>query len=44
VPFWCWSTKRKIRYLWYQFLETSVLPKTVVKNADTEEAKANARK
>lgn len=44
VPFWCWETKRKIRYIWYQYLETTSLPKTIVKNEDEDEAIATARK
>lgn len=44
VPYWCWETKRKIRFIWYQYLETTSLPKTIVKNEDEETARANARK
>lgn len=44
VPYWCWVTKQKIRYLWYQFLEQQSLPKTIVKNEDEEQARADARK
>lgn len=44
VPYWCWITKQKIRYLWYQFLEQQSLPKTIVKNEDEEQARADARK
>lgn len=44
VPMWCWETKRKIRFIWYQYLETTSLPKTIVKNEDEDEAIANARK
>lgn len=44
VPYWCWETKRKIRFIWYQYLETTSLPKTIVKNEDEEVAVANARK
>lgn len=44
VPYWCWVTKQKIRYLWYQFLEQNALPKTVVKNPDEEKAREDAKK
>lgn len=44
VPYWCWDTKRKIRFLWYQFLETTSLPKTIVRNNDEEQARADAKK
>lgn len=44
VPYWCWETKRKIRYIWYQYLETTSLPKTIVKNEDENLAIENARK
>jgi hypothetical protein len=44
VPYWCWETKRKIRFIWYQYLETTSLPKTIVKNEDEAEAIANAKK
>lgn len=40
---WCYRTKQKIRFLWYQFLEGQSLPKTVVKASDETEA-ANAAK
>lgn len=43
VPYWVWQTKRKIRYLWYQFLETTSLPKTIVRNNDETKARADAR-
>lgn len=44
VPYWVWQTKRKIRYLWYQFLETTSLPKTLVRNNDEARARDDARK
>jgi hypothetical protein len=44
VPYWCWITKQKIRYLWYQFLEQQSLPKTIVRNEDEEQARIDARK
>ena len=44
VPYHCFQTKRKIRWLWYQFLDQGVLPKTVVKNPDEGTARLDARK
>lgn len=44
VTRWCYKTKQKIRYLWYQFLEGQSLPKTIVKNADPDQAIAAAKK
>lgn len=34
VPYWCYLTKQKIRFLWYSFLEGQALPKTIVKGKD----------
>lgn len=44
VTQWCYKTKQKIRFLWYQFLEGQALPKTVVKADDETEATAAAKK
>lgn len=44
VPYWCYVTKRKLRWLWYQFLDQTALPKTVVKNPDELQARADAKK
>lgn len=44
VPYHCFQTKRKIRWLWYQFLDQGVLPKTVVRNPDERQAREDARK
>ena len=44
VTQWCYKTKQKIRFLWYQFLEGQALPKTVVKNSDPNAAIDAARK
>jgi hypothetical protein len=44
VAYWCWSTKRKLRWLWYQFLDQTMLPKTIVKNPDDRQAIADAKK
>lgn len=44
IPYWCYITKRKIRWLWYQFLETASLPKVVVSNQDPKAAMAEAKR
>lgn len=44
VPYWCYITKQKIRFLWYSFLEGQALPKTVVKARTQPEADRGARK
>lgn len=44
VPFWCFQTKRRLMYLWYQYLEQTSLPKTVVSNADEKKAVQDARR
>jgi hypothetical protein len=44
VPYWCYVTKRKLRWLWYQFLDQTYLPKTIVKNPDDRQAVADAKK
>ena len=44
VPYHCFQTKRKIRWLWYQFLDQGVLPKTIVRNPDEGTARSDARK
>lgn len=44
VPYWCYITKRKIRWLWYQFLETASLPKVVVSNQDEAKAISDAKR
>ena len=44
VAYWCYTTKQKIRFLWYSFLEGQSLPKTVVKAKTQKEADAGARK
>lgn len=41
---WCYQTKQKIRFLWYQFLEGQALPKTIVKADDETEAISAAKK
>lgn len=44
IPYWCYQTKQKIRFLWYSFLEGQSLPKTVVKAKTKKEAEEGARK
>lgn len=44
VAYWCYTTKQKIRFLWYSFLEGQSLPKTVVKAKTQKEADAGAKK
>lgn len=44
VTHWCYQTKQKIRFLWYQFLEGQSLPKTIVRSEDETEANAAAKK
>lgn len=44
IAHWCYITKQKIRFLWYQFLEGQSLPKTVVKARTEAEANKAAGK
>lgn len=44
VTQWCYKTKQKIRFLWYQFLEGQSLPKTIVRNPDPAMAQETAKK
>lgn len=44
IAYWCYQTKQKIRFLWYQFLEGQSLPKTIVKSRDEKIATRAARK
>jgi hypothetical protein len=45
VPLWCHTTKNKVRFMWYQFLETQAGPRTVVTDTQGEtSAKANAKR
>lgn len=44
VPYWAFQTKRRLMYLWYQYLETTSLPKTIISNADENKARSDARK
>lgn len=42
LTYWCYSTKLKIVYLWFQFLEQQSLPKVIVYGQDQREANARA--
>lgn len=44
IPYWCYQTKQKIRFLWYSFLEGQALPKTLVRHKDQTTADAAARR
>jgi hypothetical protein len=44
TPYYCYLTKRKVRWLWYQFLDQTALPKTIVQNQDEVQARNDARK
>lgn len=44
ITHWCYQTKQKIRFLWYQFLEGQALPKTIVKASDETSAMNAAKK
>lgn len=44
IAHWCFITKQKIRFLWYQFLEGQSLPKTVVKARSELQANKAASK
>lgn len=44
VAYWCYETKKKIRFLWYSFLEAQSLPKTIVQGDDDTSSRDAARK
>lgn len=44
VTQWCYKTKQKIRFLWYQYLEGQSLPKTIIRNQDETAAIEAAKK
>lgn len=44
IAYWCYITKQKIRFLWYQFLEGQSLPKTVVRARTETDAQKAAKK
>ena len=42
VSYWCYQTKMKLLYLWYNFLENTALPRVVVYGNDQPEANTRA--
>lgn len=44
ITHWCYQTKQKLRFLWYQFLEGQSLPKTIVRARSQAVATAAAKK
>ena len=44
IAYWCYQTSLKIKFLWFSFLETQALPRTVVKHQDPVEAIKGAKK
>lgn len=44
TPYYIYLTKRKVRWLWYQFADQTALPKTIVRNQDELQARNDARK
>jgi hypothetical protein len=38
IPFWCYKTKQKLLFLWFQFLEGVSLPRTIVRTKDIDDA------
>lgn len=44
VMYWAHKTKQKIRYLWYIFLQSQSMPKTLVKGDDVAGAQEQARR
>lgn len=44
VPYYVYLAKRKVRWLWYQYLDQTALPKTLVQNQDEIQARNDARK
>lgn len=43
IPYWCYKTKQKLLYLWFQFLEGVSLPRTIVQSQDIGVAKQVAQ-
>lgn len=43
IAYWCYQTSLKIKFLWFSFLETQALPRTIVKADDPTEANRAAR-
>lgn len=44
IAYWCYKTKQKLMFLWFSFLESTALPRTVVTSSDEGTAQKNARK
>jgi hypothetical protein len=44
VPYHLFQTKRKILWLWYQFLDVTALAKAIVQNQDEQKARVDALK
>ncbi|MFZ0917753.1 MAG: DUF935 family protein, partial [Candidatus Udaeobacter sp.] len=42
VSYWCYQTKMKLLYLWYNYLENAALPRVIVYGNDQPEANARA--
>ena len=42
LSYWCYQTKMKLLFLWYNFLENTALPRVVVYGNDQPEANARA--
>jgi hypothetical protein len=42
VVYNAWQSKQKLRFLWYQFLETQASPRTVAKKGTNDDNEANA--
>jgi hypothetical protein len=43
VPWWCYTTKQKVLFLWFTYLETQSLPRTIVQGKNLENVKKAAR-
>jgi hypothetical protein len=42
IAYWCYQTKMKLLYLWYNYLENLALPRTIVYGNDQPEANTRA--
>jgi len=42
ISYWCYQTKMKLLFLWYNFLENTALPRTIVYGNDPTEANTRA--
>lgn len=43
VPYWCWTTKQKVLYLWFTYLESQSLQRTILRGKDGEQVKKAAQ-